>query len=85
MLTEHRYISEFNVRANGEIGVRKTIEVRRNDQVIGSEYFRIVLKPNDPETQAILGDEPYYLNLAQQAWATLPEEVVPVIPPASGN
>lgn len=86
MLTEHTYISEFNVQPSGNISVRKTTEIRRNGQVIGLDYWRVVLMPNDPQVEEVLSEEPYYLNLAQQAWATLPEvEATPIIPPAAGN
>ena len=74
MLTEHTYISQFDIRADGYISVRKTTEVRRNDVAISQTYWRCVLSPNDPQAVEVLGDEPYYLNLAQQAWSSLPQE-----------
>lgn len=75
MITEHTYISEFNILPNGIINVRKTIEFRRNGVVVAQEPpWRCALLPNDPQATAVLGDEPYYLSLAQQAWASLPQE-----------
>lgn len=74
MLTEHIYISQFDIQPNGNINVRKTTEIRRNGLPISQEPWRCVLEPNDPRTNEVLGDEPFYLNLAQQAWSSLPQE-----------
>lgn len=74
MLTEHIYISQFDIQPNGNINVRKTTEIRRNGTPISQELWRCVLEPNDPRTNEVLGDEPFYLSLAQQAWASLPQE-----------
>ena len=74
MLTEHTYISQFDIQPNGFINVRKTTEIRRNGVSISQTYWRVVLSPNDPQAQDVLGDEPFYVTLAQQAWATLPQE-----------
>lgn len=71
MLTEQNYISEFSVFPNGNIGVRKTIDVLRDGQPFARQNWRVVLGVNDPQAEAVLGDEPYYYNLAQQAWAGL--------------
>ena len=73
MLTERSFVSHFNVRADGRIEVRKTTEVARDGAVIATQYWRRVLEPNDPTAQAVLGAEPYFLSLAQQAWANLPQ------------
>jgi hypothetical protein len=71
MLTERSFVSHFNVRADGRIEVRKTTEVARDGTVIATQYWRRVLEPNDSSATDVLGDEPFYLNLAQQAWASL--------------
>lgn len=71
MLSEQRRISEFNVYPNGNIGIRQTIDVLRDGQSIATTYWRVVLSPNDPQAETVLGDEPYYYNLALQAWAAL--------------
>lgn len=71
-LTERTFISQFDIQPTGAINVRKTTEiVRDGTEVVSQSYWRCVLTPNDPNAASVL-DEPYYLNLAQQAWATLP-------------
>jgi len=66
--SERVFISEFNIQPSGNIGVRKTTEISKDDVVISQTYWRCVLSPHDPQTETVLGDEPYYLNLAQEAW-----------------
>lgn len=70
-LTEQRRISEFNIYPDGKIAVRVSIDIFRDGLAIARTNLRSVLNPNDPETEAVLGDEPYYYNLALQAWAAL--------------
>lgn len=70
--TENVFISEFNILPNKSIGVRKTTEVSKDGAVISQTYWRCVLAPHDPQTQAVLGDEPYYLTLATEAWKDVP-------------
>ena len=74
MLTEHTFISLFDIQPSGSINVRKTTEIRRNGVSLSQTYWRVVLSPNDPQAVEVLGDEPFYLALAQQAWASLPQE-----------
>lgn len=69
MLTERVYIEQFVVQSDKTIRVRKITEVQRDGVIIASGAWSTILQVNDPETQAVLGDEPYYLGLAQQAWA----------------
>jgi hypothetical protein len=71
--TENVFISEFNILPSKSIGVRKTTEVLKDGAVISQTYWRCVLAPHDPQTQAVLGDEPYYLTLATEAWKDVPE------------
>ena len=71
MLTEQRHISEFTVFPNGNIGIRQTIDVLRDGRPFARENWRVVLGVNDPQAETVLGDEPYYYNLALQAWAAL--------------
>jgi hypothetical protein len=66
-LSEVTYISEFNIQPNGCIGVRKTTDVIRGDDVISSTYWRCILIPNDSTASTVL-DEAYYLNIATHAW-----------------
>ncbi len=70
--TERVFISEFNVLPSRSINVRKTTEVLRDAEVISQTFWRCVLAPHDPQTQAVLGDEPYYYNLALDAWKDVP-------------
>lgn len=71
ILTEQSHIAEFNIYPDGKIGVKKVIDIYRDSIAIARTPWRRVLNPNDPEAEAILGDEPYYYNLALQAWASL--------------
>ena len=70
--SEKAYISEFNVQPSGSINVRKTTEILKDGEVISQTYWRCVLAPNDPQAAEVLGAEPYYMNLANNAWASLP-------------
>lgn len=70
--TERVFISEFNILPSKSIGVRKTTEVSKDSEVISQTYWRCVLAPHDPQAQAVLGDEPYYLDLATEAWKDIP-------------
>jgi hypothetical protein len=63
--SEKVFISEFNILPSKSIGVRKTTEVSKDGAVISQTYWRCVLAP---QAEAVLGDEPYYLTLAQEAW-----------------
>ena len=73
---ERVFVSEFNVLPSKSIGVRKTTEVLKDGASISQSYWRCVLAPHDPQAQAVLGDEPYYYNLAQAAWKDIPVEPV---------
>lgn len=65
---EKIYISEFNILPSGNINVRKTTEILKDEVSVSSSYWRCVLAPNDPQANTVLGSEPYYLSLAQSAW-----------------
>jgi len=69
---ERVYVSEFNVLPSKSIAVRKTTEVLKDGESISQSYWRCVLAPHDPQTQAVLGDEPYYYNRALDAWKDIP-------------
>lgn len=71
-LTEHTYISEFNILPSHSIQIRKSTDILRDEAVISTAYWRCVLAPHDPQAEAVLGDEPYYLHLAQEAWKNAP-------------
>lgn len=66
---EITYISQFDIQPNGCIGVRKSTDVLKDGVVISSTYWRCVLVPNDTQAETVL-NEPYYANLAQQAWTS---------------
>ena len=71
--SEKVFISEFNILPSKSIGVRKTTEVLKDEAVISQTYWRCVLAPHDPQAEAVLGDEPFYLALATAAWKEVPE------------
>jgi hypothetical protein len=71
-LTERIYISEFNILPSHSIAIRKTTEILRDEEVISESYWRCVLQPHDPQAESVLGDEPYYLHLAEEAWKDAP-------------
>jgi hypothetical protein len=68
IFTENVFISEFNIQPSKSIGVRKTTEIKKDDVVISQTYWRCVLEPNASNAEEVLGDEPYYYNLALEAW-----------------
>jgi hypothetical protein len=75
MITEQTKISHFNIRPDGQIEVRKTTEIIKDEAVIASTHWRTVLEPNDPLADEVL-DEPYYHALATLAWESLPEQPI---------
>ena len=76
MIEEITYISAFNVKIDGTIEVRKTTDVTKDGAVIASSYWRTVLQVNDPSADEVLGVGTYYRQLASDAWAMIPAEVV---------
>ena len=59
MFTERIVISQFDIRVDGYISVRKTTEILRNGTLIAQlPPWRCVLAPNDPQAAEVLGDEP---------------------------
>ena len=72
MIEEVIYISDFNVKLDGTIAVRKTTDVVKDGAVIASSFWRTVLQVNDPAADEVLGVDTYYRNLAQDAWDTAP-------------
>jgi hypothetical protein len=72
MIEEVIYISDFNVKLDGTIAVRKTTDVTKDEAVIASSFWRTVLQVNDPAADEVLGVDTYYRNLAQDAWDTAP-------------
>jgi hypothetical protein len=76
MIEEVIYISDFNVKLDGTIAVRKTTDVTKDGAVIASSYWRVVLQVNDPSADEVLGVDGYYRTLASDAWAMVPAPVV---------
>ena len=77
MIEEVIYISDFNVKLDGTIGVRKTTDVVKDGAVIASSYWRTVLAVNDPSADEVLGVDGYYRTLANDAWAMVPPSPSP--------
>ena len=76
MIEEVIYISDFNVKLDGTIAVRKTTDVTKDGAVIASSFWRTVLQVNDPAADDVLGVDGYYRTLANDAWAMIPAHVV---------
>jgi hypothetical protein len=70
---EKEIISEFNIRENNSINVRKSIQVWKDTVMISEKYWRCVLQPNDIDAFKVLGDYPQYFNLAIEAWKDIPD------------
>jgi hypothetical protein len=75
MITEQTKITAFNIRPDGQIEVRKTTDIIKDEVVIASSHWRTVLEPNDPLADEVL-DEEYYRDLATLAWESLPEQPI---------
>lgn len=71
--SEKTIISEFNIRENNTINVRKSTQIFKDTLMISENYWRCVLSPNDPKTYIVLEDYPDYLNLAIEAWKDIPD------------
>jgi hypothetical protein len=67
--TEVTYISQFDIKPNGCIGVRKTTDISKDGIIISSTYWRCLMNPSDIVDVIIL-NEPYYANLAKLAWTS---------------
>lgn len=68
---EKEIISEFNIRENNSINVRKSIQIWKDTVMISEKYWRCVLQPNDINTFKVLGDYEDYFNLAIEAWKNI--------------
>lgn len=67
MIQELTFISQFDIKPDGKIQVRKTTQIIKDEKVIAETYWRCVLEPNDSKASEVL-NEPYYLALAQKVW-----------------
>jgi hypothetical protein len=72
---EKEIISEFNIRKNNSINVRKSMQVWKDTVMISETYWRCVLKPNDINAFNVLKDYEEYFNLAIEAWKDIPDSL----------
>jgi hypothetical protein len=70
---EKEIISEFNIRENNSINVRKSMQVWKDTVMISEKYWRCVLMPNDPKLFEILKGYDELINLAIEAWKDIPD------------
>lgn len=70
---EKEIISEFNIRENNSINVRKSIQVWKDTVMISEKYWRCVLMPNDYKLFEVLKGYDDYINLAIEAWKNIPD------------
>lgn len=73
VFVEKEIISEFNIRENNSINVRKSMQVWKDTVMISEQYWRCILKPYDPKAFEVLGDYEEYYNLAIEAWKDIPD------------
>ena len=69
MITEKSQIFQFNVASNGVINVLKTTFILKDGETIGSNVRNYSLQINDPNANDVLGEEPFYLNIANYVWS----------------
>jgi hypothetical protein len=67
-LTERIIVSEFNVRQDNSINIRKSTQILKDSVVISETYWRTVLMPNDYKLFEVLKGYDDYINLAIEAW-----------------
>ena len=70
---EKEIISEFNIRENNSINVRKSNQVWKDTVMISETYWRCVLMPNDYKLFEVLKGYDDYINLAIEAWKDIPD------------
>lgn len=73
--SEKIIISEFNVRSDNSINIRKSTQIFKDSVMISEAYWRTVLMPNDPNAFKVLGDYDDYFNLAIEAWKDIPDSL----------
>ena len=72
-LVEKIIISEFNIRDDKKINVRKSYQIYKDSILLSQSYWRCVLNQNDPNAFKVLGDYDDYFNLAIEAWKDIPD------------
>jgi hypothetical protein len=71
--SEKIIVSEFNIRENNSIQIRKSTQILKDSVVISETYWRTVLMPNDPKLFEVLKGYDDYINLAIEAWKDIPD------------
>ena len=74
-LTERIIISEFNVRQDNSINIRKSTQILKDSVVVSETYWRTVLMPNDYKLFEVLKGYDDYVNLAIEAWKNIPDSL----------
>lgn len=74
-LTERIIISEFNVRQDNSINIRKSTQILKDSVVVSETYWRTVLMPNDYKLFEVLKGYDDYVNLAIEAWKDIPDSL----------
>jgi len=72
-LSERVIISEFNVRPDNSINIRKSTQILKDSVVVSETYWRTVLMPNDNKLFEVLNGYDDYINLAIEAWKDIPD------------
>jgi hypothetical protein len=70
---EKEIVSEFNIRENNSINVRKSIQVFKDTVMVSEKYWRCVFAPNDTSLFTVLKGYNDYINLAIEAWKDIPD------------
>ncbi|NDG33085.1 hypothetical protein EB118_23840 [bacterium] len=74
-LSERVIISEFNVRPDNSINIRKSTQILKDSVVVSETYWRTVLMPNDNKLFEVLNGYDDYINLAIEAWKDIPDSL----------
>ena len=72
-LSERVIISEFNVRPDNSINIRKSTQILKDSVVVSETYWRTVLMPNDNKLFEVLNGYDDYINLAIETWKDIPD------------
>lgn len=68
-------ISEFNIKENNSIQIRKTTQILKDTNIVSETYWRTVLMPNDIKLYEVLNGYDDYINLAIEAWKAIPDTI----------
>lgn len=73
--SEKIIISEFNIKENNSIQIRKTTQILKDTNIVSETYWRTVLMPNDSKLFEVLNGYDDYINLAIEAWKDIPDSL----------